>query len=71
MTSGGVDVDATKSIRAGRSPVAEQGLDELVAQAVADGTLHAMRHRASKPSTGPTRRWCVRGRRRRRGSGTD
>jgi len=39
----GVDVDAAKveDIRAGRSPVAEPGLDTLVARAVADGTLHA------------------------------
>jgi GDP-mannose 6-dehydrogenase len=39
----GVDVDATKvdEICAGRSPVAELGLDALVAQAVADGALHA------------------------------
>jgi len=39
----GVDVDAAKvdEIRAGRSPVAEPGLDALVAEAVADGTLHA------------------------------
>src|SRR5262249_44593948 len=37
------DVDAAKveEIRAGRSPVAEPGLDTLVAQAVGDGTLHA------------------------------
>lgn len=39
----GVDVDAAKvaEIRAGQSPVAEPGLDQLVARAVADGTLHA------------------------------
>jgi GDP-mannose 6-dehydrogenase len=39
----GVDVDAAKvdEIRAGRSPVAEPGLGSLVAQAVADGALHA------------------------------
>ena len=39
----GVDVDAAKvdDIRAGRSPVAEPGLDALVARAVADDTLHA------------------------------
>ncbi len=39
----GVDVDAAKvdDILSGRSPVAEPGLDALVAQAVADGTLHA------------------------------
>jgi GDP-mannose 6-dehydrogenase len=39
----GVDVDAAKvdEIRAGRSPVAEPGLDALVAQTVAAGTLHA------------------------------
>jgi GDP-mannose 6-dehydrogenase len=39
----GVDVDAAKvdEIRAGRSPVAEPGLDALVAEAVAGGTLHA------------------------------
>ena len=39
----GVDVDGAKvdDIRAGRSPVAEPGLDELITQAVADGTLHA------------------------------
>ena len=39
----GVDVDAAKvdEIRAGRSPVAEPGLDTLTARAVADGTLHA------------------------------
>ena len=39
----GVDVDAAKvdEVRAGRSPVAEPGLDTLTAQAVADGTLHA------------------------------
>ncbi len=39
----GIDVDAAKvdEIRAGRSPVAEPGLDALVEQAVAGGTLHA------------------------------
>src|ERR1700727_3882935 len=39
----GVDVDGAKvdDIRAGRSPVAEPGLDELISRAVADGTLHA------------------------------
>ncbi len=39
----GVDVDDAKvdEIRAGRSPVAEPGLDALVAQAVGDGALHA------------------------------
>ena len=39
----GVDVDAAKvdEIRGGRSPVAGPGLDALVAQTVADGTLHA------------------------------
>ena len=39
----GVDVDPAKvdEIRGGHSPVAEPGLDALVAQAVADGTLHA------------------------------
>src|SRR2546425_9940127 len=39
----GVDVDAAKvdEIRAGRSPVAEPGLDALVAEAVVGGTLHA------------------------------
>jgi len=39
----GVDVDAAKvdDICAGRSPVAEPGLDTLVARAVADDTLHA------------------------------
>ncbi|HTT54275.1 MAG TPA: nucleotide sugar dehydrogenase [Streptosporangiaceae bacterium] len=39
----GVDVDAAKiaEIRAGRSPVVEPGLAELVAQAVASGALHA------------------------------
>jgi GDP-mannose 6-dehydrogenase len=39
----GVDVDAAKvdEIRAGRSPVAEPGLDALVGEAVAGGTLHA------------------------------
>jgi GDP-mannose 6-dehydrogenase len=39
----GVDVDAAKvgEIRAGRSPVAEPGLDDLVAKAVAAGTLRA------------------------------
>ena len=39
----GVDVDSTKvdEICAGRSPVAEPGLDSLVAQAVASGALHA------------------------------
>jgi GDP-mannose 6-dehydrogenase len=39
----GVDVDTAKvdEIRGGRSPVAEPGLDALVAQTVADGTLHA------------------------------
>jgi GDP-mannose 6-dehydrogenase len=39
----GVDVDTVKvgEIRAGRSPVAEPGLDALVAGVVADGTLHA------------------------------
>jgi GDP-mannose 6-dehydrogenase len=39
----GVDVDTVKvgEIRAGRSPVAEPGLDELVARTVTGGTLHA------------------------------
>jgi GDP-mannose 6-dehydrogenase len=39
----GIDVDAAKvdDIRAGRSPVAEPGLDTLVARAVAEGTLQA------------------------------
>ena len=39
----GVDVDTAKvgEIRAGRSPVAEPGLDALVAGVVAGGTLHA------------------------------
>ena len=39
----GIDVDDAKvdELRAGRSPVAEPGLDELVAQTVAAGTLHA------------------------------
>jgi GDP-mannose 6-dehydrogenase len=39
----GIDVDAAKvdELRAGRSPVAEPGLDELVARTVAAGTLHA------------------------------
>lgn len=39
----GVDVDTAKvdDIRSGRSPVAEPGLDTLVARAVADGALHA------------------------------
>jgi GDP-mannose 6-dehydrogenase len=39
----GVDVDPAKvaDIQAGRSPVAEPGLPELVAQTVAAGTLHA------------------------------
>ncbi len=39
----GVDVGAAKvdEVRAGRSPVAEPGLDTLTAQAVADGALHA------------------------------
>jgi GDP-mannose 6-dehydrogenase len=39
----GVDVDAAKvgEIRAGRSPIAEPGLGEVVAQAVRIGTLHA------------------------------
>jgi GDP-mannose 6-dehydrogenase len=39
----GVDVDAAKvaEICAGRSPVAEPGLDELVASGIAAGTLHA------------------------------
>jgi GDP-mannose 6-dehydrogenase len=39
----GVDIDPAKvdEFRAGRSPVAEPGLDELVAQAVATGRLHA------------------------------
>jgi GDP-mannose 6-dehydrogenase len=39
----GVDVDAAKvgEIRAGHSPVAEPGLEELLARAVAEGTLHA------------------------------
>jgi GDP-mannose 6-dehydrogenase len=39
----GVDVDAAKveEIRAGRSPVAEPGLDAIVARSAADGSLHA------------------------------
>jgi GDP-mannose 6-dehydrogenase len=39
----GVDVDAAKveEICAGRSPVSEPGLDAIVAQTVADGSLHA------------------------------
>jgi GDP-mannose 6-dehydrogenase len=39
----GIDVDPAKvdELRTGRSPVAEPGLSELVAQTVAGGTLHA------------------------------
>jgi GDP-mannose 6-dehydrogenase len=39
----GVDVDAAKvgEVRAGRSPVAEPGLEALIAQAVTGGSLHA------------------------------
>jgi GDP-mannose 6-dehydrogenase len=39
----GIDVDAAKvdELRAGRSPVAEPGLGELVARTAAGGTLHA------------------------------
>ena len=39
----GIDVDAAKvdDVCRGRSPVAEPGLDALVEQAVAGGTLHA------------------------------
>jgi GDP-mannose 6-dehydrogenase len=39
----GVDIDAAKvdDVRAGGSPVAEPGLNTLVAGAVSDGTLHA------------------------------
>jgi GDP-mannose 6-dehydrogenase len=39
----GVDIDAAKvtEIRAGASPVAEPGLDQIVARAVAAGRLHA------------------------------
>ena len=39
----GIDVDSAKvkDIRAGRSPVTEPGLDALVAQTVASGTLRA------------------------------
>jgi GDP-mannose 6-dehydrogenase len=39
----GIDIDAAKvaELHAGRSPVAEPGLDDLVAQAVANGALHA------------------------------
>jgi GDP-mannose 6-dehydrogenase len=39
----GIDVDAAKvdELNAGRSPVAEPGLPELVAQTVAGGSLHA------------------------------
>ena len=39
----GVDVDVAKvdEVRAGRSPVAEPGLEALIAQAVAGGSLHA------------------------------
>jgi GDP-mannose 6-dehydrogenase len=39
----GVDIDAAKvdDVRAGRSPVAEPGLNALVAGAVSGGTLHA------------------------------
>ncbi len=39
----GVDVDSAKvrAVRSGRSPVAEPGLDALVARAAADGTLRA------------------------------
>ena len=39
----GVDVDSVKvdAIRSGRSPVAEPGLDDIVAAAVASGSLHA------------------------------
>lgn len=39
----GVEVDAAKvnEIASGRSPVAEPGLDAIVARAVADGSLHA------------------------------
>jgi GDP-mannose 6-dehydrogenase len=39
----GVDVDSVKvdAIRAGHSPVAEPGLDEIVARAISSGSLHA------------------------------
>ena len=39
----GVDIDAAKvaDICAGRSPIGEPGLDGLIAQTVAEGTLHA------------------------------
>jgi GDP-mannose 6-dehydrogenase len=39
----GVDVDAAKvrELNCGRSPVAEPGLDPMVAQVIAAGTLHA------------------------------
>ena len=64
----GVDVDATKvdEICAGRSPVAEPGLDALVAQAVAGGDACTRRRRAPTLSTGLRCRSCVSGRRRRR-----
>ena len=50
----GVDVDGAKvdDIRAGRSPVAEPGLDALVARAVADGTLHATTSCAGRAGRG-------------------
>ena len=64
----GVDVDDAKvdPINAGLSPVVEPGLDELVAKAVAGGTLHATRRSASRRSTAPTCRWSASERRRRR-----
>src|SRR5437762_3764612 len=39
----GVDVNTDKvaSVNAGRSPIVEPGLDELLARAVAEGNLHA------------------------------
>jgi GDP-mannose 6-dehydrogenase len=44
----GIDIDPAKvdDLSRGRSPVAEPGLDALVARAVADGTLHATSSRA-------------------------
>ena len=62
----GVDVDVAKvdEVRAGRSPVAEPGLEALIAQAVAGGSLHATTSCAT-PCTWPRCRSCVSAHRRR------
>src|ERR1700749_1530542 len=57
----GADIDDGKiaEIQAGRSPVAEPGLDEIVARTVAGGTLHATRSTAEAVSGAELSLVCV------------